>query len=87
MSRATDTTLPDATPADRPRERMDVADLPPPEPMVETMEALADLDPDAVLVQVNDRAPRHLYPKLEDRGYDHATVETDECVVTTIWRR
>jgi hypothetical protein len=40
-----------------------------------------------VLVQVNDRAPRHLYPKLDDRGYEYATVETgDGPVVTTIWQ-
>jgi TusA-related sulfurtransferase len=78
--------LPEGTPTDRPRERLDVADLPPPEPLVETMETLADLDPDTVLVQVNDRVPQHLYPKLTDRGYEHATVEADDRVVTTVWR-
>jgi len=37
-------------------------------------------------VQVNDRAPQHLYPRLEERGYSYDTVETDEGVVTVVWR-
>ena len=45
-----------------------------------------DLPDSTVLVQVNDRAPQHLYPKLDDRGYDYATVEADDAVVTGIWR-
>jgi hypothetical protein len=40
-----------------------------------------------MLVQVNDRAPQHLYPKLEDRGYDYASVEVGDAVVTGIWQR
>ena len=73
-------------PADRPRDVLDVADLPPPEPLARTLERLADLDEETVLVQRNDRAPQHLYPKLEDRGYRHATVDWDDDVVTVIWR-
>jgi hypothetical protein len=37
-------------------------------------------------VQVNDRAPQHLSPKLMDRGYEFETVEDEEAVLTTIWR-
>jgi len=70
---------------DRPTVELDVRDLGPPEPLARTLERAADLD-DAVLVQVNDRAPRHLYPKLDDRGFAHDTVETEDAVLTTIWR-
>jgi hypothetical protein len=67
-----------------PVERLDVADLGPPHPLKQTLETLADMD-GGVLVQYNDRAPQHLYPKLEDRGYVYETVEYDDSVVTVIW--
>jgi TusA-related sulfurtransferase len=73
-------------PTGRPTETLDVRDLPPPKPLSETLERVAELDNDAVLVQLNDRAPQHLYPKLTDRGYAFETVETDDCVVTVVWR-
>jgi TusA-related sulfurtransferase len=72
-------------PTDEPREVLDASDLPPPEPLRRTLNALATADPGTVLVQVNDRAPQHLYPKLEDRGYRFETCETDASVVTVIW--
>lgn len=72
-------------PTDRPLERMDARDLPPPQPLRNTLERLAELDDSVVLVQVNDRAPQHLYPELEDRGYRYETVDGDP-VVTVIWR-
>lgn len=75
-----------AAPADRPRETLDARELPPPQPLKNSLELLADLDEDTVLVQRNDRAPQHLYPKLDDRGYEYETVETDEEVVTVVWR-
>lgn len=75
-----------SAPADRPRETLDARDLPPPQPLQQTLERLADLDEEAVLVQFNDRAPQHLYPKLGDRGYAYETVETEEVVVTVVWR-
>ncbi|WP_423999258.1 DUF2249 domain-containing protein [Haloarcula salina] len=74
-------------PSDAPADRLDVRSLGPPGPLKETLERLAELDNDTVLVQYNDRAPQHLYPKLEDRGYDSETVETDEATVTVIWSR
>lgn len=73
-------------PLDRPRERLDVSDLPPPEPLARTFERLEELDDAAVLVQENDRVPQFLFPKLSDRGYAYDWVETDERVVTAIWR-
>ena len=35
-------------------------------------------------MQVNDRAPRHLYPKLADRGYAFETVMDGDVALTTI---
>jgi hypothetical protein len=75
-----------AAPADRPRESLDARDLPPPRPLRESLEHLATLDPDTVFLQLNDRAPQHLYPELEDRGYRCETVEHDDLVVTVVWR-
>jgi len=72
-------------PGEAPRTVLDVRDLPPPEPLAKTLERLAELSTGAVLVQVNDRAPQHLYPKLADRGYAVETVETDAVVLTAIW--
>lgn len=74
-----------AVPRDAPTERLDVRNLGPPKPLTKTLERLADLDEETVLVQVNDRAPQHLYPQLDDRGYEYGTVETDDAVVTAIW--
>lgn len=75
-----------AAPADRPTETLDARDLPPPQPLRNTLEQLADLPDDVVLVQLNDRAPQHLYPKLDDRGYEFETLDTEHGVVTVIWR-
>lgn len=74
-----------AAPTDRPVETLDVADLGPPEPLRQTLELLADLPDETVLIQYNDRAPQFLFPKLADRGYAYDTVETDDTVVTAIW--
>jgi len=73
-------------PADAPWETLDARELPPPKPLSETLERLADLDDSTVLVQLNDRAPQHLYPKLDERGYAHETIATDEATVTVIWK-
>ena len=73
-------------PGDRPVVTLDVRALPPPRPLSETLERLADLDDEAVVIQRNDRAPQHLYPRLDDRGYHHQTIEAGDEVVTAIWR-
>ncbi|MFP4591710.1 MAG: DUF2249 domain-containing protein [Halobacteriales archaeon] len=70
---------------DRPVERLDARDLPPPQPLVRTLERLADLDDETVLVQLNDRAPQHLYPRLRDRGFSFETLEDGDVVVTVVW--
>ncbi|MFB6169226.1 MAG: DUF2249 domain-containing protein [Haloferacaceae archaeon] len=72
-------------PEDRPCETIDTRELPPPEPLRTTLERLAETDDGVVLVQVNDRRPQHLYPKLDDRGYEYETVESGPGVVTVIW--
>lgn len=70
---------------DRPQtETLDVRELPPPKPLQETLEALADLGDDAVLIQINDRLPQHLFPKLEDRGFEFESAG-EEPVYTAIW--
>lgn len=74
-----------AAPSDRPVETLDARDLPPPQPLKNTLERLSELDSDTVLVQFNDRAPQHLYPRLTDRGYSYETIEEEECVTTVIW--
>lgn len=73
-------------PEGRPVEVLDARDLPPPEPLTGTLERLASLDGETVLVQLNDRAPQHLYPKLGDRGFTYATEEIDDATVTAIWK-
>jgi hypothetical protein len=73
-------------PTAAPAETLDVAAAGPPGPLRQTLELLPDLD-DVVLVQYNDRAPQHLYPKLDDRGYAYETVERSGATVTVIWRQ
>lgn len=73
-------------PADHRVEELDVRQLGPPKPLSETLERLTEVE-ETVLVQLNDRAPQHLYPKLDDRGYEYETVETDDATVTVIWER
>lgn len=65
---------------------LDARDLPPPEPLTKTLNRLATLDEETVFVQLNDRTPQFLFPKLDDRGFTYSTVETDEGVLTAIWR-
>ncbi|QLG47650.1 DUF2249 domain-containing protein [Natrinema halophilum] len=75
-----------SAPSDQPRETIDVRSLGPPQPLARTLETLAELPAETVLVQRNDRVPQFLFPKLDDRGYAYETVERDEEVVTVIWR-
>lgn len=50
---------------------LDVRGLEPPEPMVQTLEALAVLPRGKTLVQLNVRIPQFLLPKLEERGFQY----------------
>ena len=66
---------------------VDVRNLGPPKPLRETLERVETLGGGDVLVQYNDRTPQFLFPRLDDRGYAYAAVETDatDAVVTAIW--
>lgn len=67
------------------RETLDARELPPPQPLKNTLERLAAIPESTVLVQLNDRRPQHLYPRLEERGYRYETFEDDGVSVTVIW--
>jgi hypothetical protein len=73
-------------PTNRPHEVLEAADLPPPKPLKNTLERLEALDDEVVLVQRNDRVPQHLFPQLDDRGYEYENIEDQDEVVTAIWR-
>lgn len=66
---------------------LDVRELGPPKPLRRTLERVETLGDGDVLVQYNDRTPQFLFPRLDDRGFAYAAVETDEtdAVVTAIW--
>jgi TusA-related sulfurtransferase len=94
--RAADRLAATDAPTDRPTETLDARELPPPQPLKRTLERLTELGDETVLVQLNDRAPQHLYPKLQDRGYRYDTSERsdlppdgsgdDAPVVTAVWK-
>lgn len=50
---------------------LDVRGLEPPEPMVRTLEALAQMPRGKTLVQLNVRVPQYLLPKLAERGFTY----------------
>ena len=56
---------------------LDVRGLEPPEPMVRVLVELDRLQPGQRLEIVHDRRPTLLYPMLDDRGFVHATDETE----------
>lgn len=72
-------------PPERPTETLDVRSQGPPEPLRQTLETLPELSDEVVLVQYNDRVPQHLFPKLDDRGYEYDSVEEDGVIATAIW--
>jgi len=56
---------------------LDVRGFGPPEPMVRTLEALADLPAGDELLQINTRVPQFLLPELESRGFAYEVQEVD----------
>lgn len=54
---------------------LDVRGLEPPEPMVRTLEALAEMPRGKTLVQINVRVPQYLLPKLAERGFVYEVFE------------
>jgi hypothetical protein len=63
---------------------VDVRELPPPEPLQETLGTLESMDGAGLLVQINDRQPQHLFPMLEERGYAYQSTGEDPAY-TAIW--
>lgn len=66
---------------------LDVRGLDPPEPLVRTLAALESLTADATLVQVNERVPQHLLPRLAELGFEHSIREDGAGVVRVFIRR
>ena len=73
-------------PKTRPCETIDARELPPPQPLQNALDQLTEIDDSIVLVQLNDRRPQRLCPKLDDRGYDYETLEDGDTIVTVIWK-
>lgn len=65
---------------------LDVRFLEPPEPMVRTLEALADLPRGKTLLQINRRVPQFLLPQLEGRGFVYEIREQSEDLVRVFIR-
>ena len=54
---------------------IDVSELVPPEPMVKILQTLEGLPEGARLLVHHVRRPIHLYDRLDEMGYPHATRE------------
>lgn len=65
---------------------LDVRGLEPPEPMLRTLAALETLPVGRTLLQINERVPQFLLPKLEDLGFEHQVREQAEGVVRVFIR-
>ena len=66
---------------------LDVRGLPPPEPMVLTLERLETLGSNEVLVHINSRVPVYLLPILQERGWRYEVTQLPEKIVQVrIWR-
>jgi uncharacterized protein (DUF2249 family) len=59
----------------------------PPQPLVTILEALSDLADGAELHARTDRRPMHLYPALEQRGFQGLTEEQPDGSFVTLIRR
>lgn len=67
---------------------LDVRALEPPEPMVHTLATLETLPPGMTLLQINERVPQFLLPKLEELGFAYRVQEQEpEGVVRVFIRR
>jgi uncharacterized protein (DUF2249 family) len=66
---------------------LDVRGLEPPQPMVQVLEAIERLGPEATLEVHHDRRPIFLYPQLEERGFAHETDESEPGCVRILIRR
>lgn len=55
--------------------KLDNRGLEPPQPMMRTLAELEKLQDDEELIIINERRPMFLYPELDEKGYNHETVE------------
>ncbi|MNL33991.1 hypothetical protein D3C87_1559330 [compost metagenome] len=67
--------------------RVDNRGLEPPEPMVRILAVIQQLAPGQRLEARNERRPMLLYPKLEELGFSHETVDLPEGGVLLTVRR
>lgn len=66
--------------------RIDVSNLPAPEPLQRIFEALESLTDDDYLIVVHRKYPRLLFEPLRDAGYQYRVEELDQGgVEITIW--
>lgn len=63
---------------------IDVRNLEPPEPFQRTMELVHDMKDGDILVQINDRQPQLLFPKLDALDLKYEVEEHDDIVKTVI---
>lgn len=66
---------------------LDVRGMEPPEPMVRTLAALEALPPGAMLLQINERIPHFLLPRLEELGFTYLVRERGDGLVRVFIRR
>lgn len=66
---------------------LDVRGMEPPEPMVRTLAALEELPPGNVLLQINERIPKFLLPKLHDLGFTYEIRKQGDTLVRVFIRR
>lgn len=64
---------------------LDVRRLPPPEPLEQCLEALAELQPGQRLRMLIDREPYPLYTMLDRDGFQHDCAFEDTHFLVTIW--
>lgn len=58
--------------------RLDNRGLEPPQPMMRTLAELEKLQDNEELVIINERRPMFLYPELDEKGYNHETIELED---------
>lgn len=66
---------------------IDVRGMEPPEPMVRTLAALEELPAGKTLVQINERVPQFLLPRLEELGFGYEVREQGDALVRVFIRR
>lgn len=66
---------------------LDVRGLPPPEPMMQILRKLAEVDEKTILLVHHHREPMMLYEKLEARGYKAVTEQIEEHYYKVVIRK